>query len=239
MKIQNLFKRNLFAILYFNFKMLPFKQAVRFPFDFYGKVRFQSLKGRIIINTPTIRRGEYQFGFAESAIFPNEETIISIDGHLILNGLMSMGSGSVLEVSEKAIVEIGKDVLIAPKTKILSRKSIKIGSHVRISWEGQVFDSNFHYIRNIETGAIPSINKEVVIGNYNWIGNRVTINKGTRLPNYTIVASNSLCNKDFTKEGKQYIILGGSPAKILSEGYERIFESVEPEITIELSENEK
>ena len=70
MLIKNLFKRNWFAILYFNFKMLPFRQAVGFPFDFYGKIKFQSLKGKVIINT-TVSRGCFQFGFAQGALFAN------------------------------------------------------------------------------------------------------------------------------------------------------------------------
>lgn len=44
---------------------------------------------------------------------------------------------------------------------------------------------------------------------------------GVKLPNYTIVASNSLVNKDFSliEEGS---IIGGSPAKYLSTGYRRV-----------------
>lgn len=34
MNISNLFHRNWWAIFYFNFKMLPFSQAIKLPFDF-------------------------------------------------------------------------------------------------------------------------------------------------------------------------------------------------------------
>lgn len=44
-----IFVHNWIAILYFNFKKLPFKQAIKLPFDFYYKVRFKNLKGKIII----------------------------------------------------------------------------------------------------------------------------------------------------------------------------------------------
>lgn len=238
MKLLNIFRHNWYAILYFNFKMLPFKQAIKLPFDFYGKIKFKSLTGNIIINT-NIHRGCFQFGLAESEIFPKEPIIISLQGNLILTGNpISIGSGSVLEINRNATVEFGSDVLIAPRNKIISRKMIKFGSHIRMSWEGQVFDSNFHYMRNINTNTISQINKEIIIGNNTWIGNRVTINKGTKTPDYTIIASNSLCNKDYNKDNKQYITLAGSPAKIVAEGYERIFESLEPELTRTLSENE-
>ncbi len=234
MQIKNLFKRNWFAILYFNFKMLPFRQAVRLPFDFYGKIKFQSLKGKVIINT-TVSRGCFQFGFAQSEIFAGAPIIISVDGALILKGKpFCLGSGSLLEIKNGATLEAGDDVLIAPRSKVIVKKHIQMGSHVHTSWEIQIMDSNFHYTRNVQTGEIAPIDKDVIIGNNVWIGNRVTINKGTVLPDHTIVASNSLCNKDYSKAGKQYITLAGMPAKIVAEGNERIFETLEPELIEEL-----
>ena len=59
MRVVNLFRRNWWAILYFNFKMLPFRQAVKFPFDFYGAIRFQSLRGKVELNGQ-VRRGQFQ-----------------------------------------------------------------------------------------------------------------------------------------------------------------------------------
>ena len=234
MKIQNLLKRNWFSILYFNFKMLPFRQAVRLPFDFYGKMRFRSTKGKVIINTP-ISRGCFQIGLVESEIFHKEQTVISLDGTMMFNGKpFCMGCGSLLEIKKEATVEFGNDVLFAPRSKVIVSKRIQLGSYVRVSWESQIFDSNFHYTRNVTTGEIAPIDKDVIIGNNVWIGNRVTINKGTVLPDHTIVASNSLCNKDYSKAGKQYITLAGMPAKIVAEGNERIFETLEPELIEEL-----
>lgn len=239
MNINNFFHRNWWAIFYFNFKMLPFKQAIKFPFDFYGKVRFPSLKGRVVINCPVTRR-MVEFGRAESEIFPSERCIISIKGDLVVNGKgNSFGSGVILEINEGAIMELNNDLLNAPRTKFIIKKGLYIGNHVRISWEGQLFDSNFHYIRNRATGAIPPIHKEIRIGDYVWIGNRVTLNKGTNIPNHSIVASNSLCNKDYAKEGKEYITIAGSPAKVVAEGYERIFESVEYKLCCELAAKNK
>ena len=154
MKIQNLLKRNWFAILYFNFKMLPFRQAVKLPFDFYGKMRFRSTKGKVIINTP-ISRGCFQIGLVESEIFHKEQTVISLDGTMMFNGKpFCMGCGSLLEIKNEATVEFGNDVLFAPRSKVIVSKRIQLGSYVRVSWESQIFDSNFHYTRNVTTGEI-------------------------------------------------------------------------------------
>lgn len=238
MQISNLFRRNWWAIFYFNFKMLPFKQAIKFPFDFYGPVRFRNLSGKIEIPTD-IRRGCFQFGQCEHEIFFHSPILLSIKGLWKFKGnLFNIGTGSTIEIDEHAVFETGTDILIAPKYKIILKKGAKIGNHVRISWEGQMFDSNFHYMRNIATSEIPFINKNIEIGNHCWIGNRVTVNRGTILPDYTIVAAGSLTNKNYVKEGKTHLTLAGCPAKIVAEGFERIFETIEEPLCIELNERE-
>lgn len=238
MQISNLFRRNWWAIFYFNFKMLPFKQAIKFPFDFYGPIRFRSLKGKVVLNGD-IRRGQYQFGIFQREIFHREATIISLNGKWIFNGnIMCMGIGSQIEIHENAMLNIGQDVVFGAKARIFVRKEISIGNHVRFSWEIQLFDSNFHFMRHITTGQIPFINKNVSIGNYCWIGNRTTINKGTHIPDYSILAAGSMTNRDYTKEDKTHLTLAGCPAKVVAEGFERIFETTEELLCIQLNERE-
>lgn len=239
MDIKSVFRRNWWAIFYFNFKMLPFYQAIKFPFDFYGKVKFVDLSGKIDIRVPIYRR-MIEFGRAGGTLFPNRKMIISVRGKWYINGGgVSFGPGVILEVDRKARLEVDGDIFIAADCKIMLRKCLKIGSHVRVSWESQIFDSNFHYVRNCITGEIPLINKDVLIGDYVWIGNRVTINKGTVIPNHSIVASNSLCNKDFSISGKDYLTIAGMPAKIVNEEYERIFETLEESLCNELRNKEE
>ena len=61
---------------------------------------------------------------------------------------------------------------------------------------------------------------------YNWFGNRCNIMKGTITPNNTIVASNSLCNKDYS-DIPEYSLLAGSPAKLKNKGIKRLFEGID------------
>jgi acetyltransferase-like isoleucine patch superfamily enzyme len=85
-------------------------------------------------------------------------------------------------------------------------------------------DSNFHYIKNVTSGNVEKCTKSIQIGNNNWIGSRSTIMKGTKTPDYLIVGSNSLLNKNYTKSINNYSVIGGVPAKLISTGYERIFD---------------
>ncbi len=231
----NLFKRitqhNWPAILYFNYKMLPLFQAIKLPFDFYHKVRFVDLTGMIILNSNNIRRGMLHWGLIEDVIFPYEECVISIKGKLIINAdSLGFGTGTTLEICNDSTLELNDDIVIAPRTKILTSNLIKIGDHARIGWECQILDSDFHFLRNILTGEVKRNSEPIFIGNNCWIGNHTTINKGTNLPANCIVASNSLCNKDYRLIVSEYSILGGIPAKLIQRNFEMIIETVEPEL---------
>ena len=73
----------------------------------------------------------------------------------------------------------------------------------------------------INKGKLAYRNAPVVIENNVWVGNGVSIMKGTNLPAYTIVASNSLVNKNF-KEMGEHCMIGGVPAKFITNGVERL-----------------
>ena len=64
---------------------------------------------------------------------------------------------------------------------------------------------------NTDRNEIGYNNKPIKIGNYCWIGNRVSIMKGTVLPDGSTVAANSVANKDFTQYGEN-CVFAGQPA---------------------------
>lgn len=72
-----------------------------------------------------------------------------------------------------------------------------------------------------EQGQISRNDKSITIGNYVWIGNRVTIQKGSVIGDKFIIGSNSLVNKKLqAKEGSVY---GGIPVRLVAENKCRIF----------------
>lgn len=75
---------------------------------------------------------------------------------------------------------------------------------------------------DIENANINPLTKEVVIGDHVWIGNRTTISRGTVLPDDSIVASNSLVNKDYSSEGS-FCMFAGMPAKVVKRNIKRIW----------------
>lgn len=222
--ISKILKHNWGGIIYFNFKMLPFKQAIHLPFDFYHKVRFVSLKGRINLECDTLYRGMVSIGGRGSEMFPHTPTIIDIQGSWIFNGIAEIGCGALIHIEPEGELRFGNNVRIGARTKIYCNKEITIGEQVDISWESQVFDTNFHFMKNMDDNTVSSKDGIIRIGSHNWFGNRCNIMKGTITPNNTIVASNSLTNKNYTQTIGQYTLMAGTPAKVMKTNVKRLFE---------------
>ena len=224
--LKKISQHNWWAILYFNFKMLPFQQAIKLPFDFYYKIRFENLCGKIRINSSNIRRGMIKIGGRGSEMFSRNQTILDVKGEIEFRGNTEIGHGALLRVEKNGKIIFGNEVRIGALTKVFCEESITFNDEIDFSWECQIFDSNFHYTRNTKTNTIDKKTSPITIGSLNWFGNRVTIMKGTQTPTNIIVASNSLCNKNYTSL-PEYTVLGGIPVKEVSFNVQRIFENIE------------
>ena len=206
--------------------MLPFKQAIKLPFDFYHQIRFENLSGKTIINSSHIHRAMIKIGGRGSEMFFHAPAIIDIKGTLVLNGIVEIGNGCLLRVEENGKLIFGNKVRIGAFSKIICEESITFGNEIDVSWESQIFDTNFHYIKEVNTEKILPKTAPVIIGSYNWFGNRANIMKGTITPDNTIIASNSLLNKNYTNT-PPYSVLAGTPAKFIRSGVKRMFEGVD------------
>ena len=213
-------KANLLKTLYINFHYFPFLTAIKLPIILVGKVHLGSCKtGKIVLRSNPC--------FAMVVIgrtnLPNVNksmTAFRIEGTIELSDHIRIMNGCSIHVSKGALLSIGKQVLINVQVRIWCRKKISIGNYCRIAWDCQLFDSNFHFMVDSD-GYTKRPTGEITIGDNCWLGNRCTINKGSRLPNYTIVAAGSIVNKDFSECGEACTI-GGVPAKYISQGYRRI-----------------
>lgn len=217
---------NWFKTLYLNFRTQPFKTAIQLPFYVYGKLDIHSLKGDIIIDAP-IKKGMIKIGLRELDLLPVSYLPNQLynTGKLIFNGPVMISGGVSLSI-DGGILDIGSCCTIGGGCLIKSTNSIKIGANTRITYSCIVFDSNVHYVKNIETGVIKRNNGPIVIGKNCWINGGAYIGKDAVVPDYSIVARNSLVNKDFTKEGTN-LFLVGNPAKALATKVQRILSSKE------------
>ena len=100
---------------------------------------------------------------------------------------------------------------------------------------------NSHYIVDACTEKVKQISNSIDIGDYCWICNRTTIMPGTKIPNRTIVVSNSLLSKDYTSMyHEDGIMLGGCPAKFIKKGVYRIYNTeIESWLNLHLADTNK
>lgn len=228
-QLRRFWRTSILKTLYFNFKMLPLRQAIRIPILLTDNIYFYSLSGRIELNSKP-RFGMIRFGyFGEDTIHPrSNKSLLQIDGTIVFSENVHFGNGVTIRILPKAVLEIENNVKISNRTKIICYEQIQIKYDTRIAWECQIIDTSFHYIRNLNDGAVSGLNAPVSIGSHNWIGNRVTIMKGTSTPNYTIAGACSLLNKKY--DVPEYSLLAGSPAKLIKTGIYRCLDAEESEI---------
>lgn len=207
--------------------MLPFSQARKLPVFVYRNVHFRDLSGEILITEarPGIIRIGYPARYVATAV-PYTEWILR--GRIIFNGPTYFYRGTYVLVADHATLAFGRNLITCgSNTKIICFESITIGNRVGITWDCQIMDTSFHYLqeRREEPAAIPDskpLTQKIIIGNYVWIGNRTTISPGSVLPDQSIVASNSLVNKDFSAEGP-YCLYAGIPASVVKRNIQRVW----------------
>ncbi len=212
--------------LYFNFKKFPFSDAIKLPVYFYGKVTFQNIEGTVVIEAPIKRR---MIGFGqqyESNTCSKGIAEIYLKGTVVFKGNVQFGKDCFIYVAKHANLEMGHMSSLGSNGKIICYDKIVLGSFARIGFESQIMDSNFHQMIDTLTREKFNITSPVIIGNYNYIGNRVSIMSKTKTPNYCTIGSSSLCNNDYANLG-EHVLIAGVPAKLLRKNISRDWENEE------------
>jgi acetyltransferase-like isoleucine patch superfamily enzyme len=213
-KIRFLKSLNIISTIYFNFKLLPLKYAIKIPVLIGRHTKFVSLKGKINIDAP-IKRGMIRIGFGDVGIIDNKytRTLIELNGNIIFRGNTFCGYGSKICVGESGVLCFGTRFRIAANSSIICFDSITFGDDVLFSWDILVMDTDFHEtINTLTDGVNRNVTKPIFLGNNVWVGTRCLILKGTKVPNNTIVGAGSLLNKTYDIE--ENCLLGGIPAII-------------------------
>ena len=96
-------------------------------------------------------------------------------------------------------------------TVVVEGPGVEIGSDVLIGSHVSIYDSDFHEIApDKRVGGCPKMAK-VTIGDNVWIGDRVTILKGSRIGKNSVIAAGAVVSGEFPDN----VIIGGVPAKII------------------------
>lgn len=203
---------------------LPFKQFVKFPIWVY-KCKVDSLPPHngIVIDCNCIKSGMIRLGLRTSGLYMSKNGIninISESGQLIFKGPGYMGNNSSIEIGPNGKIFFGANFGITSTFRIACHQLISIGENFSCSWEVNVFDTDFHELVDLITRTAQESIKPVYIGNDVWVCQRVTILKGSYIPDRGTIGACSLVANSFHNSPLNSIF-AGVPAKFLKTGYAR------------------
>lgn len=122
-----------------------------------------------------------------------------------------VGSWCVFQGNENSNIIIGKRVTINDGAFITSNYSITIGDNTSIGEYVSIRDYNHKYDKDIFIKDQGYIGAPINIGCDCWIGRGVIILPGVSIGTGSVIAANSVVNKDIGS----YQVYGGVPAKFL------------------------
>lgn len=221
MKILNLL-RALIPSIIFNFKNLPFGQAIKLPIYVY-KMRCLSQTGTISIESEHIHRGMIQLGFPRAATYPNNGITWRNRGNVIFKGRCYIGNDCHIVVGEQGTLTLGDDFRANAGIKLVAQCRITFGKHARFGWGGVIMDTNFHPLYDMEKKKYKRAFSPIVIGDYNWFGLQCYVMHGVHTPERCIFGARSIVTRGGQFES--YCVHGGSPLRVLSRNVMRDYEN--------------
>ena len=212
---------NWIKTLYLNFRLLPFKQAIKFPFVIFGKTKLRELSGKATFNCP-IKFRLINIGLdVDNMPITFAPTQIKIQGNLEIGGNIIINKGANFVVWPNASMKLGNDVMICSGVTLKATNKVTVGNHVMISSGCFIMDNSIHCIYNTATCETSAPYGEIYIGNNVWLNMYTDIIKNGYIPNGCITTRYTFINKTFSEDNSN-CILAGQPAKIIKAGYSQI-----------------
>lgn len=161
-----------------------------------------------------IQRGHLSLG---TSFFPFADNrtrgVIRVEGKLVVDEHVSIGSGSRWHVGPDSLVKIGAYTYFSPDTLLISSTAVEVGVGCAISWQTQILDDDFHDLEDDSTARKRTA--AVTIGDHVWIGTRCLLLKGSRVADGCVVGAGSVVLGAFDEPN---CLIAGSPARVVRRG---------------------
>lgn len=142
-------------------------------------------------------------------------------GTLVFKGSTVVGNGCKIEIKKSATLVFGKNTGITGDTTINCHQYITLGDFFSCGWNVSICDTDFHECFRIDDDIkqLMKVCKPITIGNFVWICQNVTILKGTNVPDWCTIASNSMVKGNFHAD--KFSLIAGVPAKVTTHRIQR------------------
>lgn len=192
--------------IYWNFKLLPFSQAINMPIIVSGKTKIRNTRRGSIKFDSNPPIATLTFGVYQQQYSYNVPVYVEIAGRLIIHGNCQheFGPGCSLYVLKSGILEIGDNFCIGHFSRWNISSHTIIGNNNLYSWENLILDTDGHPIFDANNQII-NWSQPIITGDNVWIGARCTILKGAKIPSGSIIATNSVVTKELETSKSVYI----------------------------------
>ena len=197
----------------FNFRYLPFKQAIKLPIWVY-RMKLLSRKGSVVIESENLYTGMIKLGFQNSRVFPNNGIAWSNKGKVVFKGKCSIGNDCYIVVGKQATLTFGQGFKVNAGLKLTAMCSISFGKQTWLGWGVVVMDTNHHPLYDMEKKITKKAFSPIEIGDYNWVASQCCILHGVRTPERCIFGARTILSRGAQYES--YCVHGGNPLQVLS-----------------------
>ncbi len=199
--------RGLVKSLYYNFKILPFAQALRLPILVSRHTcMYKCKRGCIKFDSGKPRTGSLRVGLTNLNFSYESPSFVSIQGQMVIkgDGCHVFGPGVSLNVWDNATLIVGNNFSVAPHLRMFVSDCIEIGDDNMWSFYNLVMDTDCHSIFN-EKDELTNHPQKVKFGNKCWIGAYCKILKGASVPDGSIIGAGSNVTKSLSKSDSIYL----------------------------------
>lgn len=201
--------------VYFNFKVLPFASAIRFPFVVSYHIKLKGVNRKsFIVKNKKLPFASQRIGFEGSAVGRRESKRGLIfnrnGGKIILLGSIGLSRGIIIDNNGGTITLGNHFRCNYSGTITCDHASITIGDEVVCGWNVTIKNGDGHTI--IENGQRKPRYSDITIGNHVWLCSHCDVLKGTHIGDNCVVAYRSMVTK--TEDGSN-LLYAGSPAKVI------------------------
>ena len=188
--------------IYFNFRYLPFKQAVYLPIWITTNFKVMKLKrGQIILDFPY--RKNFFLGDCGSV------------GLQEMKGGIYLEDGAKLILNAMCVIEFGRNFYCNKNCHIRSAERIKFGDECSLGWNVQINTDDGHSI--LHDGKAVKRVGSIDIGDHVWLTSNTIVIKNVSIADGCIVAQGTVVTKSITEPK---VLVGGIPAKIIRQDVE-------------------
>lgn len=203
--------------VYFNFRYLPFAQAIKLPICFHYSTRIVikgHKRGCVKFDVP-VRFGMVQFGFNTVHICDCHKTLFQIDngGEIHFRGKALIGRGSKFHVGGKGVLTLGDNFIISAQSVLNCYHSITFGNDIQFGWDCLVMDSDTHNLYDC-SGNIMNPDKPIVFGNKVWVACKATIFKGSTIPDNCVIGAGTMITGQHFESNT---VIAGTPPRSVKE----------------------